>query len=61
VGFRPEHIELDCKTGGIQFHADVEVVEYLGDEQIAHQRVKETPLVAKVPVEQRLTEERVSS
>jgi multiple sugar transport system ATP-binding protein len=55
VGFRPEHIELDRQTGGIQFHADVEVVEYLGDEQIAHLRVKETPLVAKVPVEQRLT------
>src|SRR4051794_25344586 len=54
VGFRPEHIELDRQAGGIQFHAGVEVVEYLGDEQIAHLRVKDTPLVAKLPVEQRL-------
>ncbi len=55
VGFRPEHIELERQTDGIQFHADVEVVEYLGDEQIAHLRVKDTSLVAKLPVEQRLT------
>jgi multiple sugar transport system ATP-binding protein len=55
VGFRPEHIELEPGTGGIQFHADVEVVEYLGDEQIAHLRVKDTPLVAKLPVEPRLS------
>ena len=31
------------------------MVEYLGDEQIAHLRIKDTPLVAKLPVEQRLT------
>jgi multiple sugar transport system ATP-binding protein len=55
VGFRPEHIELQRQAGGIEFRADVEVVEYLGDEQIAHLRVKDAPLVAKVPVEERLT------
>jgi multiple sugar transport system ATP-binding protein len=54
VGFRPEHIELERQAGGIEFRADVEVVEYLGDEQIAHLRVKDAPLVAKLPVEQRL-------
>jgi ABC-type sugar transport system ATPase subunit len=54
VGFRPEHIELERQAGGVEFHADVEVVEYLGDEQIAHLRVKDAPLVAKLPVEQRL-------
>jgi multiple sugar transport system ATP-binding protein len=55
VGFRPEHIELQRQAGGIEFRAEVEVVEYLGDEQIAHLRVKDAPLVAKLPVEQRLT------
>ncbi len=55
VGFRPEHIETAAQGEGIQFHADVEVVEYLGDEQIAHLRVRDTPLVAKLPVEQRLS------
>ncbi len=55
VGFRPEHIETAAQGEGIQFNADVEVVEYLGDEQIAHLRVRDTPLVAKLPVEQRLS------
>jgi multiple sugar transport system ATP-binding protein len=55
VGFRPEHIEAGSDRDGIHFHADVEVVEYLGDELIAHLRVKDTPLVAKLPVEERLT------
>ena len=55
AGFRPEHIEAAAQGDGIQFHANVEVVEYLGDEQIAHLRVKDTPLVAKLPVEQRLS------
>jgi ABC-type sugar transport system ATPase subunit len=54
VGFRPEHIELDGPADGLRFDALVEVVEYLGDEQIAHLRVKETPVVAKLPVEERL-------
>jgi ABC-type sugar transport system ATPase subunit len=31
------------------------VVEYLGDEQIAHLLIGDTPVVAKLPVEQRLT------
>ena len=30
------------------------MVEYLGDEQLAHLRLGETPLVAKLPVEPRL-------
>jgi ABC-type sugar transport system ATPase subunit len=54
VGFRPEHIEVGTGSDGIQFNARVEVVEYLGDEQIAHLRVKDTALVAKLPVEHRL-------
>jgi ABC-type sugar transport system ATPase subunit len=35
--------------------AQVEVVEYLGDEQLAHLRLGDRPVVAKLPVEPRLT------
>jgi multiple sugar transport system ATP-binding protein len=56
VGFRPEHIDVGTGHGdGLRFNASVEVVEYLGDEQIAHLLIKDTPAVAKLPVEDRLT------
>jgi multiple sugar transport system ATP-binding protein len=54
VGFRPEHLDVGGQGDGIRFTADVDVVEYLGDEQIVHMRVKDTALVAKLPVEQRV-------
>ena len=54
VGFRPEHVDVGGVGDGIQFTARIEVVEYLGDEQIVHMRVKDTSLVAKLPVEQRV-------
>jgi multiple sugar transport system ATP-binding protein len=56
VGFRPEHIDVGPGRGdGIGFDANVEVVEYLGDEQIVHLLLKDTPIVAKLPVEDRLS------
>jgi len=55
AGFRPEHIDVGPRRGdGIQFNASVEVVEYLGDEQIAHLLVRDTPIVAKLPVEDKV-------
>jgi multiple sugar transport system ATP-binding protein len=54
VGFRPEHLDVGGQGDGVRFTADVDVVEYLGDEQIVHMRVKDTALVAKLPVEQRV-------
>jgi ABC-type sugar transport system ATPase subunit len=54
AGFRPEHVRLGG-SGEVSFHAAVEVVEYLGDEQLAHLSIRDTPLVAKLPVSQRLT------
>ena len=54
VGFRPEHIELDARGDGLRLDALVEVVEYLGDEQIVHLRIKDQAVVAKLPVEERL-------
>jgi multiple sugar transport system ATP-binding protein len=55
VGFRPEHVDAGAgRDGALTFNANVEVVEYLGDEQIAHLLVRDTPIVAKLPVEDRL-------
>jgi multiple sugar transport system ATP-binding protein len=54
AGFRPEHVSLNGKADAVRFEARVEVVEYLGDEQIAHATVNGTDVVAKLPVEHRL-------
>jgi multiple sugar transport system ATP-binding protein len=57
AGFRPEHIELSRNGGGadaVTFDGQVEVVEYLGDEQLVHFKRKDTPLQAKLPVEEKL-------
>ena len=55
VGFRPEHLRPAAAGGdGYRFDARVEVVEYLGDEQLVHLVRKDTTLLAKLPVEQKL-------
>jgi ABC-type sugar transport system ATPase subunit len=55
AGFRPEHVHVGRASGDpVQFNATVEVVEYLGDEQIVHLLVRDRPVVAKLPVEQRV-------
>ena len=56
VGFRPEHIELgNGRPDVVSFDARVEVVEYLGDEQLVHMTRKDTPLQAKLPVEENVS------
>jgi multiple sugar transport system ATP-binding protein len=56
AGFRPEHIELrNGGPDGISFDARVEVVEYLGDEQLVHLTRKDASLQAKLPVEESVT------
>jgi multiple sugar transport system ATP-binding protein len=51
AGFRPEHIRLGASDAtSVGFDAVVEVVEYLGDEQLVHLRLGEKALVAKLPV-----------
>jgi multiple sugar transport system ATP-binding protein len=53
AGFRPEHIELgNGRPDDISFGARVEVVEYLGDEQLVHLTRKDASLQAKLPVEE---------
>jgi len=56
AGFRPEHVDLgNSRADGVSFEARVEVVEYLGDEQLVHMTRKETSLQAKLPVEEKLS------
>jgi multiple sugar transport system ATP-binding protein len=56
AGFRPEHIELaNGRADGVAFDARVQVVEYLGDEQLVHLTRRETPIQAKLPVEEQLS------
>jgi multiple sugar transport system ATP-binding protein len=51
AGFRPEHVDVGGNGDGARFSATVEVVEYLGDEQLVHLRAGERELLAKLPVE----------
>ena len=55
AGFRPEHVQLgNGRAGSGSLDAAVEVVEYLGDEQLAHLRFGDHEIVVKLPVEPRL-------
>jgi multiple sugar transport system ATP-binding protein len=55
AGFRPEHAQLgNGRAGTGTLQASVEVVEYLGDEQLAHLRFGDHEIVVKLPVEPRL-------
>jgi multiple sugar transport system ATP-binding protein len=55
AGFRPEHVLLtNGRPGLASYEAAVDLVEYLGDEQLAYSRVDDHDLVAKLPVEPRL-------
>ena len=55
AGFRPEHVEpVRGSADGARFDAVVEVVEYLGDEQLVHLRLRDTPLLAKLDIEHRV-------
>jgi multiple sugar transport system ATP-binding protein len=56
AGFRPEHVDLgngrpDCVHCG----AHVEVVEYLGDEQLVHLRVGDAAVQAKLRTDERVS------
>jgi ABC-type sugar transport system ATPase subunit len=55
AGFRPEHARLGSgEPDSVEFEAMIEVVEYLGDEQLAHLRLGDRSIVVKLPVEPRL-------
>jgi multiple sugar transport system ATP-binding protein len=55
AGFRPEHVHVgNGRPDTIPFKARVDVVEYLGDEQLVHMTRGDSSLQAKLPVEQRV-------
>ena len=55
AGFRPEHVRLgNGRPGSGSLDAAVEVVEYLGDEQLGHLRLGDHEIVVKLPAEPRL-------
>jgi len=55
VGFRPEHVQLENGRPGLaSYEAAVDVVEYLGDEQLAYVKLGDHELVVKLPVDPRL-------
>jgi multiple sugar transport system ATP-binding protein len=56
AGLRPEHFVVahDGESRLARSQGIVEVVEYLGDELLAHVRAGDVELVAKLPVEERL-------
>jgi multiple sugar transport system ATP-binding protein len=57
AGVRPEHMRVDGAGGSeISFGANVEVIEYLGNEKLVHSTREGTPLIALVPVEQPVSE-----
>ena len=53
AGFRPEHVELANGAMGdaVRFSGRVDSVEYLGDEQLVHLLIRDTPVVVKLPTE----------
>jgi multiple sugar transport system ATP-binding protein len=52
VGIRPEHIDAGSgDSSALTFDANVEVVEFLGDEQLVHTDVRGHPVLAKMAVD----------
>ena len=56
IGFRPEHIELanGQATDAVRFPATVEVVEYLGNEELIHAKAEGNEIVALLPSDKRV-------
>ena len=55
VGFRPEHVQLgNGKPNCAHCEATIEVVQYLGDEQLVYLRLGDAEIVAKLPLDARL-------
>jgi len=55
AGFRPEHVQLENgRPGLVKCEGSVDVVEYLGDEQLAYVKLGDHDAVIKLPVDPRL-------
>ncbi|MGH2429849.1 MAG: ABC transporter ATP-binding protein [Candidatus Limnocylindria bacterium] len=56
IGFRPEHIEIaNGQAGGaVRFPATVDVVEYLGSEELIHAQAEGNEIVALLPSDEKV-------
>ena len=56
IGFRPEHIELanGQETSAVRFPAKVDVVEYLGNEELIHAQAEGNEIVALLPSDRKV-------
>ncbi len=56
IGFRPEHIELanGQESDAVRFPAKVEVVEYLGNEELIHAQTEGNEIVALLPSDKKV-------
>jgi len=56
IGFRPEDLEIANGTGGtgVRFPAKVEVVEYLGNQELLHADAEGNDIVALVPSDKKV-------
>ena len=50
IGFRPEHIEVgNGQASAVRFPATVDVVEYLGNDELIHAKSEGNEIVALIP------------
>jgi multiple sugar transport system ATP-binding protein len=55
IGFRPEDLEIadnGAKNGSVRFPAKIDVVEYLGNQELLHADAEGNDIVALIPSEQ---------
>jgi multiple sugar transport system ATP-binding protein len=57
IGFRPEDLQIangDVPSGAVRFPAEVDVVEYLGNQELLHAQAEGNEIVALVPSEKKV-------
>jgi multiple sugar transport system ATP-binding protein len=57
IGFRPEHIELanGQESSAVRFPAKVDVVEYLGNDELIHAQAEGNEIVALLPSDKKVS------
>jgi multiple sugar transport system ATP-binding protein len=56
IGFRPEHIEIaNGQESSVRFPATVDVVEYLGNDELIHAQAEGSEIVALIPSSQKVS------
>ena len=57
IGFRPEHVELanGQQSSAVRFPAKVDVVEYLGNDELVHAQAEGNEVVALLPSDKKVS------